>query len=362
MMLKTTLAAACATLFASAAFAQVPAGYPADYQKIIDGAKKEGKLVIYGATDSKATQPLIKDFNALYPGITVEYNDMNSTEVYNRFISEVAAGGNTADAMWSSAMDLQMRLASDGYALKYKSVEAAKIPGWAVWDDQAYGTTFEPAAIVYNKRLVDAKEVPQTHAEFAKLITQPKFKDKVTTYDIEKSGVGFMFMTQDARENPKFLELENAFGEAKVRVQSSTGTMMERISSGENLIGYNVLGSYALVRAKADPSIGVVLPKDYTLILSRVLFINKAAKNVNAAKLWLDYMLSHRGQVIIANDSKLFAIRADVTGETTSADLIKTIGKDNVKPVPVHPIVLQFLGPAKRMAFLKQWKETAGKK
>jgi iron(III) transport system substrate-binding protein len=357
-----TVAAACATLFAGAALAQVPAGYPADYQKIIDGAKKEGKLVVYGATDSKATQPLIKDFNALYPGITVEYNDMNSTEVYNRFISEVAAGGNTADAMWSSAMDLQMRLASDGYALKYKSVESSKLPGWAIWDDQAYGTTFEPAAIVYNKRLVDAKEVPQTHADFAKLILQPKFKDKVTTYDIEKSGVGFMFMTQDARENPKFIELENAFGEAKVRVQSSTGTMMERISSGENLIGYNVLGSYALVRAKTDPSIGVVLTKDYTLIMSRVLFINKAAKNVNAAKLWIDYLLSHRGQTIIANDSKLFAIREDVKGETTSAELIKMIGKDNVKPIPVHPMVLQFLGPAKRMAFLKQWKETAGKK
>jgi iron(III) transport system substrate-binding protein len=361
MFIKSTLAVAAA-LFASAAFAQVPAGYPADYQKLIDGAKKEGKLVVYGATDSKATQPLIKEFSALYPGISVEYNDMNSTEVYNRFISEAAAGGNTADVMWSSAMDLQMRLASDGHALKYKSVEASKIPGWAVWDDQAYGTTFEPAAIVYNKRLLDPKEVPQNHAEFAKLIQQPKFKDKVTTYDIEKSGVGFMFMTQDAKENPNFLDLENAFGVAKVRVQSSTGTMMERISSGENLIGYNVLGSYALVRAKSDPSIGVVLPKDYTLILSRVMFINKAAKNVNAAKLWLDFMLSHRGQTVIANESKLYAIRADVTGETTSADLIKQIGKDNVKPVPVHPIVLQFLGPAKRMAFLKQWKETAGKK
>jgi iron(III) transport system substrate-binding protein len=361
MFAKTLMGAALATL-ASTALAQVPAGYPADYQKIIDGAKKEGKVVIYGATDSKAAQPLIKDFNALYPGITVEYNDMNSTEVYNRFISEVAAGGNTADLMWSSAMDLQMRLASDGYALKYKSVEAAKIPGWAVWDDTAYGTTFEPAAIVYNKRLVDAKEVPQTHADFAKLIAQPKFKDKVTTYDIEKSGVGFMFMTQDARENPKFVDLLTAFGEAKVRVQSSTGTMMERISSGENLIGYNVLGSYALVRAKTDPSIGVVLPKDYTLILSRVQFINKAAKNPNGAKLWLDYILSKRGQTVIADHSKLFAIRSDVVGETTSADLIKVIGAANVKPVPVHPIILQFLGPAKRMAFLKQWKESAGKK
>ncbi|MGW8393690.1 ABC transporter substrate-binding protein [Pseudoduganella sp. HUAS MS19] len=361
-MIKTTLVAAAAGLFSCAAFAQAPAGYPADYQKLIDAAKKEGKLVVYGATDSKAAQPLVRDFSALYPGITVEYNDMNSTEVYNRFISEIAAGGNTADVMWSSAMDLQMRLASDGYSLKYKSVEASKIPGWAVWDDQAYGTTFEPAAIVYNKRLVDAKEVPQTHADFVKLIRQPKFRDKVTTYDIEKSGVGFMFMTQDAKEYPKFLELENAFGEAKVRVQSSTGTMMERISSGENLIGYNVLGSYALVRAKTDPSIGVQLPKDYTLVMSRVIFINKGAKNVNAAKLWLDYILSQRGQAVIANESKLYAIRADVTGETTSSDLVKQVGQDKIKPVPVHPILLQFLGPQKRMAFLKQWKETAGKK
>ena len=362
---KTMMSAAIAATLAGAAvsaFAQVPAGYPADYQKIIDGAKKEAKLVIYGATDSKATQPLIKDFSALYPGISIEYNDMNSTEVYNRFISEAAAGGNTADVLWSSSMDLQVRLASDGYAMAYKSVEAPKIPGWAMWNDMAYGTTFEPAAIVYNKRLVTAAEVPQTHAEFAKLILAEKFKDKVTTYDIEKSGVGFMFMAQDSRENAQFLALEHAFGAARVRVQSSTGTMLERISSGENLIGYNVIGSYALVRAKTDPSLGIVLPKDYTLIMSRVLFINKSAKNVNAAKLWLDYMLSHRGQTIIANDSKLFAIRADVKGETTSAELTRLIGEKNVKPVPVHPIILQYLAPAKRMAFLKQWKETAGKK
>ena len=362
---KTILSAAIAATLAGAAvsaFAQVPAGYPADYQKLIDGAKKEGKLVIYGATDSKATQPLIKDFSALYPGITVEYNDMNSTEVYNRFISEAAAGGNTADVMWSSAMDLQVKLASEGHAMAYKSVEASKIPGWAVWNDMAYGTTFEPAAIVYNKRLVDAKEVPQTHAEFAKLITAEKFKDKVTTYDIEKSGVGFMFMTQDAQDYPQFPVLAQALGTSRVRVQSSTGTMLERISSGENLIGYNVLGSYALVRAKTDPSIGIVLPKDYTLILSRVLFINKAAKSPNAAKLWLDYMLSHRGQTIVANESKLYAIRADVKGETTSADLIKLIGEKNIKPVPVGPAVLTYLAPAKRMAFLKQWKETGGKK
>ena len=57
------LAAACLPAFAQS----VPAGYPADYAQTIAAAKKEGKVVIYSATDTKAAQPLIKDFEALYP-------------------------------------------------------------------------------------------------------------------------------------------------------------------------------------------------------------------------------------------------------------------------------------------------------
>ncbi len=60
-------------------------------------------------------------------------------------------------------------------------------------------------------------------------------------------------------------------------MQSSTGTMMERVSSGENLIGYNILGSYAEARAKNDPSLGIAYPKDYVLVLSRVSFISQRA-------------------------------------------------------------------------------------
>lgn len=62
--------------------AAVPQGYPADYQKVVDAGIKEGKVVIYSTTDTKAAGPLIKGFEAQYPGIKVEYNDMNSTELY----------------------------------------------------------------------------------------------------------------------------------------------------------------------------------------------------------------------------------------------------------------------------------------
>ncbi len=63
--------------------------------------RKEGKVVIYSTTDTKAAGPLIKGFEAQYPGVKVEYNDMNSTELYNRYISEQAAGA--AAGTWCGA-------------------------------------------------------------------------------------------------------------------------------------------------------------------------------------------------------------------------------------------------------------------
>jgi iron(III) transport system substrate-binding protein len=323
---------------------------------LIAAAQKEGKLSIYGVTDNEQTNHLIREFRILYPAIQVEYSNMSTTELYNRFISEMAAG-SSADVTWSSSMDLQVKLVNDGYAQPHKSPETAKLPEWANWKNEAFGTTYEPIGFVYNKRLVPAADVPQSHADFIKLLTTQteKYKGKVTTYDPEKSGVGFMLVTQDKQVNGAgYADLLKAFGAVQVRVQASTGTMMERIASGENLIGYNLNAAYALTRAKKDPSIGIVLPKDYTLVISRVMFIAKNAKNPNAAKLWLDFVLSAKGQEIIANKADLYAIRPDVEGETTASGLKKQLG-DALRPIPIGTGLLTYLDQSKRLDFLKQW-------
>ncbi|HEX6795727.1 MAG TPA: ABC transporter substrate-binding protein [Casimicrobiaceae bacterium] len=354
-LLLLALATIAAPVFAQT----VPPGYPADYAQTIAAAKKEGKVVIYSALDTKAAQPLIKDFNAVYPDIKVEYNDMNSTEMYNRFIAESASGQGGADVMWSSAMDLQVKLVDEGKAMPYVSPETPKLPKWAVYKNEAYGTTYEPAVFIYNKRLVTGNEIPHDHAAFAKLLNTDtaKFKGKVTTYDIEKSGVGFMFVVQDSKYFPGMKDLEKGFGATNYRVYASTGNMLEKVSSGEHVLGYNVLGSYALVRAKKDPNLGVVLPKDYTLILSRVMFIGKNAKNPNAAKLWTDYILSPRGQKMIGGAVELFSIRTDVETEYTAASLDKELGQNAVKPIPVSSEITTWLDPKKRLEFLSDWKK-----
>lgn len=343
--------------------AAAPAGYPSNYQTLVDGAKKEGKLIVYSTTDTALVKPLIKDFEAEYPGVKVEYNDMNSTELYNRFISENAAGSTSADVLWSSAMDLQVKFVNDGYAAAYESPETPNIPSWAHYQKQAYGTTYEPLAIVYNKRLLKAEEVPHTRAELEKLLKSnpAKFMGKVTTYDIEKSGVGFNYLTQDYRVGGGSIwNLVKAMGASGVKLQTSTGAMMERISSGENLIGYNILGSYAFAKAKKDPSIGYVYPKDYTQVISRLALISKKAKSPNAARLWVDYLLSKRGQTILANQSDLFSIRNDVQGETSMAHLNKQLG-GSAKPIQVGTGLLVYLDQAKRLDFMRNWQNALKK-
>lgn len=360
---RTALATAILSGFlATAAVAQaVPQGYPADYQQIIDAAKKEGKVIIYSTTDTKAANPVVQDFEALYPGVKVEYNDMNSTELYSRYLSEQASGSNSGDVVWSSAMDATMKLATS-YAMAYPSVEVPHLPAWSIWEDKAYGTTFEPAVFIYNTRLINADEVPKTHADFSKLVSSDtsRFKNKVTTYDVEKSAVGFMLAVQDKLNDPNYEKFLKGSSDAGLVVQSSTGTMMERVSSGENLLGYNILGSYAETRAKADLSLGVAYPTDYALVLSRVAFISKTAQHPNASKLWMDYLLSQRGQDVLANQADLASVRTDIDGDNDVDGMTKKLG-DALKPIPVDETLLDYLDQDKRLEFIKMWRADTGK-
>jgi iron(III) transport system substrate-binding protein len=322
----------------------------------VTAAGKEGSVVIYASTDRAAANPLIKDFRAMYPGITVEYLDMNSTEVYNRFRSESDANRATADVLWNIAMDGQMKLINDGYAQPYNSPEAHRLPPWALWRSDAFGTTFEPVVFVYNKRLLAPQDVPQTHADLAKLLRNnpDRFKGKVTTYDIEKSGVGFLLATQDSKTSAAFWDIACVVLPNAAHQPSTTSAMLERIASGEDLIGYNLLGAYTIARARIDPSIGYVLPRDYTLVMSRIMFIAKRARHPNAARLWVDYILSRRGQQIIADQSQLFSVRADVAGDATAAGLAKTLGS-SMNPIVVGPGLLTYLDQSKRVDFISKW-------
>lgn len=337
-------------------------GQPTAGDDPASAAQREGKVVVYSSTDSASAEPLLNDFKRLYPSVQVEYNDLNSTELYNRFTSEAGAGAESADLLWSSAMDLQLKLVIDGRAMSYASPEIPGLPEWAVFRNQAYGTTLEPFVIAYNQRLLPADAVPQSHDDLARVLREKQdvLRGKVTAYDPEKSGLGFLVMTQDQKAYPGFWDLAAGFGSNQINLYTSTGTMIEKISSGEHLLGYDIIGSYVLARMKKDPSIAMVYPRDFTVAFSRIAFIADKAPHPNAAKLFLDYLLSKRGQDVMANQSLLHAIRGDVEGEATAAALAKDLGPA-LRPIPVTADLVQGLEAATRQEFFNRWTQSTSR-
>lgn len=346
---------ACGALAASAR-AGAAAGDPATSPDLVAAAEKEGKVVVYSTTDSTSVAAMLKDFAALHPKIAVEYNDMNSTELYNRFVSEAAAGAGSGDLLWSSAMDLQIKLANDGYTQTYASPEASKLPGWAVWKNEAFGTTYEPIVFVYNKRLLKPEEVPQTHADLVQALRghPDRFRGKLTSYDPERSGLGFLLVTQDSLHDKSFWDTAKAYGSVGPKLYTSTGAMMERILSGEHLIGFNMISSYAVQKQKRDPALGIAFPKDYTLIMSRIALLPKTAKHPAAAKVFLDYLLSARGQKVLATGGSVYALRPEVEGDLGVSGVTKALGA-SARPIPVGATLLEYLDQTKRLDFLRKW-------
>ena len=133
--------------------------------------------------------------------------------------------------------------------------------------------------------------------------------------------------------------------------------MIETVGSGENVFGYNQLGSAAAKGAAGNENLGIVYPTDYTVVLARTAFISREARSPNAAKLLLDYLLSERAQTIIADRSIAYAIRPEVKGPLTLKALADTIGSDKIRPVALGESLLEYLDPAKRTDFLKRWQQ-----
>jgi iron(III) transport system substrate-binding protein len=313
-------------------------------------AASADELVIYANIEEDQASELVQRFRSRHPRIKVRYRRQLSEQLYDRFLEDVAANRPTADLIWSSAMDLQMKLVNDGYAQTYISPEAEALPSWAIWANQAYGVTAEPVVIAFNKQKLPRDAVPRTHAELTRLLAADVelYRGKVATFDPERSGVGLLFLSEDIRTTPTTWELVAAMGRTTPKLFVSTSPMLEGVSSGELLLAYNVVGSYARERAKHDSALGTIVPEDYTLVLSRIAFVPAAAAHPSLGRAFLDFLLSQEGQTLLAARS-LGSVRADVpTGWA--------VAPDSARPIHVGPELLLYLDQARRASFLRQWR------
>lgn len=316
-------------------------------------------LTILGTTDTPLFRSLVAGFQRVWPDVTVAYEEGETLPIYLE-VAEARADPKP-DLVMSSATDLQVKLANDGFAQAHEPPNLAALPRWAQWRREVFGFTFEPAVIVYNPDLVAEAEVPRTRIALAELLERfpERFSGKVATYDIAKSGVGYLLAAQDQTISSYFWRLASAFGHVDAQLSGSSPDILDRVERGELALGYNVLGSYALARQAAGHRIGVVVPDDYVLVLTRTLLIPEGAPRADLARAFIDFALSAEGQSILAGEIALGAVIPGSSGAFT-AERIAALGRGAVQPIALGPGLLVALDRQRRARFLETWLEIVG--
>ena len=346
-----------------ALLALIPAPGSARVTLFAAPAGGEDELSVYSSLDDDLAAPLIAAFQARHPGIAVRYENLLTTELHDRVLAESRAGA-TADFTFSSAMDLQVKLANDGLARAVSTPDSANWPDWANWRDTAYALTYEPAVFAYHKPSFAGTEPPATRADLMRWMAghPDQARGRIGTYDITRSGVGYLFMARDQELYPGIWSVVEAMGRAEVRQFATSGELLDRIADGRLALGYNLLGSYAAEWARRDPRVGVILPRDFTVVVSRVALVPAAARRPDLGADFLAFLMSPEGQSLLSRTLRLSAVSLEVAGQHGPSGGMGDLAGLRLKPVPVSPGLLAYLDRATRARLLGRWHEaTSGR-
>ena len=320
---------------------QAPA-FEIEATQMFGPAEPDRVLSVLSTTDIAVLEPVIADYLARNPGLGLQYVMASSQQVYQAIAEDHAV----FDLVISSAMDMQVKLANDGFALPLPEDLIAGQPPWARWRNLLVSVAQEPVVLILSDQaLLPGEAVPRTRRELIALLrdNSDRFRGRVGTYDPAASGVGYLFAAQDARLSDTFWRLAEVMGRLDAQLFCCSVDMIEAVSAGRLLVGYNVLGIYA---GSADVGrVTVVELEDFTLTLLRTALIPQSATQAAVATGFLRYMLSPGGQALIAGGDGL------VTVEGAAFDR-----KPHLRPIRLDPGLLANLDPMSRSRFLAEWR------
>lgn len=301
------------------------------------------QLSILSTTDTAVLVPLIAAFQDRNPDVAVHYTVAGSQEVFGAVAEDALA----FDLVISSAMDLQMKLVNDGFAMAHRSTATEALPRWARWQDRLFAFAQENVVTILSRAGLGGAPVPQTRRDLIDLLRQnpERFHGRVGTYDLELSGAGYLFATQDSRQSDSFWRLAEVMGGLSPRLYGSTNEMITDLKSGRLVIAYNVLGSYARPRLAGDGDLQIAELEDYTLTLLRTGFIPVTSGEPALGGAFLDFLLSPEGRRLLQEKAGLPPI-----DETQLAQ------RPHLRPMRLDPGLLVFLDDLKRQNFLEEWR------
>jgi len=259
-----------------------------------------GKLVLYTSQPSKDAQQTVDAFNKLHPGVEVQWVRDGTTKVIAKLKAEFAAGAPKPDVLLIADVVNMESLKQDNRLQAHPQAPVGPYdPGLYDKDMTYFSTKLITTGIVYN---TGAPMKPQEWADLVK----PEAKNLVAMPSPMTSGAAAVHMatlTGNADLGWTYYEKLAANG---IQPKGGNGGTFKAVASGEKL--YGMVVDFVPIRAKAKGSpVEFVFPKSGVSAVTEPVAILKTAQNVEAARAFVDFLLSKEGQELAASQGYLAA-------------------------------------------------------
>lgn len=265
-------------------------------------ASAQQKLFVYTSMKESMVGDLKTAFAKKNPEIKLDFQSAGAGKIMAKIAAERESGKIMADVLWTSEVP-------DFYQLKAQGILQPYIPAdiklllnpLPDYDGSFTAVRLGTLGIAYNTRLI--KEAPKTWADLQK----PAFKGAYGIANPALSGTAYMSVAVLSKTfGWGYFEGLRANG---AKMGKGSGQVVDDTASGD-LVASLAVDYITLDKIDKGATLALVYPPEMLVIPSPVA-IFKNSPNVEAAKKFVDFLLSKEGQAIIANEGTL-PVRADV--------------------------------------------------
>lgn len=276
-------------------------------KKLYEAAKKEGEITwSTSQSNTEYAEDVAKDFSRLYPGVKVNVVRTTGQVQYQRLTQEIKSNTVSSDVYSTYEETHLVELKKQNQILSFKPDNAAglsdtlrEIADEGFW----YPTAVSPVAIGINTNLVKPDQEPKTWPD----LYDPKWKGQVAIGHPGFSGsAGVWVMALEKMYGWSYFE---KLAKNEPQIGRSIVDSVNLIMSGERKIGMVPIATVLEAEAKGSP-VKVIYPTDGTLVLGGSTLIPAKAPHPNAARLYMEYLMSKEHSVFTAGQGRI-PLRAD---------------------------------------------------
>ncbi len=317
-----------------------------EQNKLIEGAKKEGKVVYWtSGLNPECSKAIEEGFKKRYGlhDFQVMYALTTSPEIITKVNQEIKAGRLTVDIISTTLPIFFYDLLKRGELMKYDSPEYKYFP-------QRKGLFVEPGYWVVS------------YAYFPVMMWNPKYvkKDIVTYTDLLRPEFKGMIVSMDPKSSEAYLYsyiglrkiLEKDFfiklAQQNIMWFRRGPDILNRVTTGERPVCFIGNTRNAYNASQEGINIRVCYPKEGVVLMPNPFIILAKGPHPNAAKLLVDYLNSVEGQRILVEKASYFTAREGVNVLPKATEPIPPVAKINIIPMDWKSITEDDLEKARK--------------